>query len=94
MKYMTRPETVGMLNIMPELRWRLKEFLEEHEISAYSLAKDSSLSLPSVYRLTNNHSRYIQFDTLETIVATLERKTGKSIQLTDLLEFQEEKSPK
>ena len=87
MSYMTVSSPTGMLSPMPELRWKLKEFLEENDISAYSVAKESDLSLPSIYRLTNNHARYIQFDTLEAITTTLERKLGKPVKLSDILEF-------
>ena len=87
MSYMIPSSPTAMLEPMSGLRWKLKEFLELNDVSAYSVAKETGLSLPSIYRLTNNHARTIQFDTLEAIMATLEKKTGKPVQLTDLLEF-------
>jgi DNA-binding Xre family transcriptional regulator len=84
---MTAAESPVMLEAMPELRWKLKEYLENNDVSAYSVAKETGLSLPSIYRLTNNHSRYIQFDTLISIMATIEKKTGKPVSVSDILEY-------
>jgi DNA-binding Xre family transcriptional regulator len=85
MSYMTSQNDTAMLGAMPSLRWKLKELLDQNEVSAYSIAKDTGLSLPSIYRLTNNHARSVQLDTLEAIMTALEKRTGKSVKLTDLL---------
>lgn len=85
MSYTTSPNHAAMLGAMPSLRWRLKELLDQNDVSAYSIAKDTGLSLPSIYRLTNNHARSVQLDTLEAIMTALEKRTGKPVKLTDLL---------
>ncbi len=84
---MSVTDNVATLEQMPDLRWKLKEYLEQNEVSAYSVAKETGLSLPSIYRLTNNHSRYIQFDTLISIMITIEKKTGKPVAVSDILEY-------
>jgi transcriptional regulator with XRE-family HTH domain len=47
-----------------EMRLRLPELLEEHDLTAYAVAQKSNgrISLSTIYRLTRNNGRVANFD--------------------------------
>lgn len=72
-------------------RWRLKEFLDAEGVTPYALAQKVSgkVSQKSVYRLTQGDLDGIRFNTLDTIIPALRELTGKPVQLSDLLDFED-----
>lgn len=72
------------------VKWKLKEFLDLHGVSAYKLAEKTQgkLSRNGVYRLTSEDLAGIRFDSLEAIIPALEELTGKRVDVADLLKFE------
>lgn len=74
------------------VRWKLREFLDAHDITPHQLALEieSKLSQRSVYSLANARTSGVRFDTLETIIPALRELTGKPVNVQDLLEYQDD----
>lgn len=70
--------------------WTVREVLEDHGITPYRLMKESGLAQGTVYRLVNGDTRSLNADTLDRVMATLRRLTGKRLQVSDLLRYEEE----
>lgn len=72
---------------------KLKEFLEERDISVYRLAQETegSLSRTSLYSLTSQTSppKGILFESLDTLIPALRELTGEEVNIEDLLEYVE-----
>ena len=72
-------------------RWRLGEYLEEHDISAYQLANAvGNLSRAnSIYRLARKSAAptSINLAILAEILEALEKTTDKPVNVSDILEF-------
>ncbi len=73
-------------------RWKLKEFLSEHNISVYELAKHTKgrLSRNGLYKLVNKSPEQLRIATLDTLIPVLGQLTGKDVGLSDILEWQNE----
>jgi len=72
------------------VRWKIKEFLEAHSITPYRLMKDTGLSQGTVYRLANNDFNSVNAEIIDAVVKALRKLTGKPVDVSDLLEYQEE----
>jgi hypothetical protein len=73
------------------IRWKLKECLELHDITPYALGKETpGLSLKLVYRLTNNQTEGVKFSTLAALMDGISRLCGKPVTFDDLLEYRRE----
>lgn len=72
------------------LEWKMKEFLEAHNVSAYRLMKEAGLAQGTAYRLANNRAKGLNLETLDGVISALRRLTGKRVFLADLLEYQED----
>ena len=70
------------------LNWKLKEVLEEHEITPYRFIQESSLSASTVYRITGGRTDGVQGETLDQILSTLYRLTGKQYGPSDVIGWQ------
>jgi hypothetical protein len=70
------------------MRWRVREFLLQEGLSAYTLerAVGRKLSARRVYALARNEPIQVRLETLEILLSTLRELTGKAVELTDLLE--------
>jgi hypothetical protein len=73
------------------IRWKLREFLEKNELTAYRLATtvESHTRVPTIYRLAKDDidlSR-IDFTVLATVIEGLRELTGKKVDIADLLEY-------
>jgi hypothetical protein len=75
---------------MSVTRWKLAGFLKEKKLSAYALAKASSVKQPNtVYRMARPGYEPTRVD-LPTITAVLDglrKLTGEDVQITDVLEY-------
>jgi hypothetical protein len=69
--------------------WKLKPFLEQHNISAYALAKQVAPKLASntVYSLVRETPKRVDIESLELILIALKELTGKKVDIPHLLEY-------
>jgi len=72
------------------LRFRLREVLEEHDVSQSDFAKLADLSFATVNRLCTNATAQISLATLDKIIAAL-GELGIEADLTAVIERQPEK---
>lgn len=75
---------------MIRVRWKLKQYLKDHQLTAYQLWKVSGLSRTGLYNLVTprglNRAAGVEFDTLGKLIGGLEKLTGKRVELSDVLE--------
>lgn len=69
------------------VRWRLKEYLEENDVSAYALTKVSELSPNAIYTIARGETNQVRLDTLAELLAGLRKLTGREVSLEAVLEF-------
>ena len=76
---------------MPDMpvRWKLKELLEQHNISTYRLWKQSGLAQATVYRLARGETMTLSAEAVNGVITALRQLTGQSIDVADLIEYQE-----
>lgn len=72
------------------IRWKLDELLTKHDISVYRLEKTltelgRSISGTRLYDLKNKPDTNANLETVDAILAAVERITGKRFEITDLL---------
>lgn len=79
------------------IRWKLKNFLEQHKITPYKLAqkvKDNGgkTHMTTIYRITGETSTPMPFSAriLEEIGWALRQLMGKEVTPNDLIEFRSE----
>jgi DNA-binding Xre family transcriptional regulator len=70
------------------LRWKLEELLEQHDLSAYRIAKQAEIGMTTIYRIKNNKTDTVQGQVLESILQALYDLTGKRYSVGDLLEWE------
>lgn len=68
------------------MRWKVKAYLEKHNITPYRLWKESGLAQTTVYALSHDKGERIDLTTLGTLIETLERLTRRQIEPGELLE--------
>lgn len=72
------------------VRWKVKAFLKAHDLTPYRLMKESGLAQGTVYRLVNGDTRNLNAETLDAAIKALRSLTGQSVDIPDLLEYQED----
>lgn len=73
---------------MSAIRWKLSDFLQRHNITPYALSRETKgISQKVVYRLANDETNMVRFDTLAALMEGLSTLTGKPVTFDDLLEF-------
>ncbi len=74
---------------METIRWKLREYLDTHGVSAYKLAELSNgrLSRTGIYRLTADDLKAIRFESLGVLIPALRELTGEQVEVSDLLEY-------
>ena len=77
-----------MLSTMP-ITWKLKTYLTEHGVTPYRLSKESGLAMSTIYALSSSQPDRLDINTLDSIMGTLEKLTGKQVVFDDLLERHE-----
>lgn len=75
--------------VMP-VKWKIKELLKEHDLTAYRFWKESGLANRTAYRLVNGETTTVNTDTLDATIRALRSLTGQAVSVSDLLEYQEE----
>ena len=69
------------------IRWKVKEFLQAHDITPYRLMKDSGLAQGTAYRLANNDVGAVNNETLDAVIKALRERTGEEVKIQDLVEY-------
>lgn len=71
------------------IRLNLNRFLELHAISTYRVVKETSgkLAANTVYDLARRPAQRIDLQTIGQVVTALERITGETVTINDLLEI-------
>ena len=71
---------------MPQVKWRVGEFLKEHGKTPYAFMKASGLAQMTAYNIANGKGEAVRLDTLSSVIAGLETLTGTKVELIDLFE--------
>ena len=75
-----------MPRTMP-IEWKLKTLLEQHELSAYRVAKQANIGLTTIYRFTNNQVQTFSGHTIDDILQAIYELTGKRYGIGDIVEW-------
>lgn len=68
------------------MKWKLKELLARENVTAYQLAKQTGLSVNTIYPLARGEAKRVSLDTLQTVADALDGLTNKRVSVCDLLE--------
>ncbi len=68
------------------MKWKLKDYLEQHDITAHQLALEAKLSLNSVYPAVRGEAERVSLATLDRMLTALDKLTGERAELGDVLE--------
>lgn len=68
------------------LDWKLRNVLEQHNISVYRLADVSGVPRNTLYNLVNKEPARVDLGTLDAVLTALDSLTGKRVTVSDLLE--------
>lgn len=66
--------------------WKLRDYLNQHEVSAYALVKAADLAPSTVYALARGDQRRVDLVVLDKVLGALEQLTGQRATVGDLLE--------
>ena len=72
------------------IKWKLKDYLDTHDITAYKLIQRSGLASNTVYEMARGESESASLKTLETVIKTLSEVTREQVSLTDVVEIVED----
>lgn len=71
------------------LDWKLKDLLEQNNITVYKLADVSGVPRNTLYNLVNKEPSRVDLGTLDAVLEALDKLTGKRVKVSDLLERDE-----
>lgn len=77
------------MQIVP-VRWKVKQYLEAHNLTPYRLMKESGLAQGTVYRLVNGDTQNLNASTLDATIKALRTLTDEPVDIPDVLEYREE----
>lgn len=66
--------------------WKLRDYLDQHEVSAYALTKAADLAPNTVYALARGDQGRVDLEVLDKVIGALEELTGQRVTFNDLLE--------
>lgn len=66
--------------------WKLREYLDTHNVSAYALAKEADTSPTTIYALARGSHERVSLVVLDKVIEALEQLTGQRVSVSDLLE--------
>lgn len=72
---------------MDSVRWRLKAYLQEHDLTEEALAQVSNLSPRLVRALTVEEAGQVRLETLAGLLGGLRALTGSEVALSDVLAY-------
>lgn len=70
--------------------WKLRDYLDQHEVSAYALTKAADLAPNTVYALARGDQGRVDLAVLDKVIGALEQLTGQRVTFDDLLERETE----
>lgn len=73
---------------MDTVRWKLKDYLEQNDLSTYALVRASKLAPNTVYSLARGSTRHVRLDTIAGVLGGLRELTGHEVTLGDVLEHE------
>jgi DNA-binding Xre family transcriptional regulator len=68
------------------MKWKLKSYLEEHDLTPHQLALESKLSVNTIYPMARGKAERVSLQTLDKVAAALDELTGQRVSVCDLLE--------
>ncbi len=68
------------------MRWKLKSYLDANNLTPYKLIKASGLTQTTIYAIAQSKPSEVRFDTLTMIIRGLEKLTGKTVEIADVIE--------
>ncbi|WP_191240919.1 helix-turn-helix domain-containing protein [Deinococcus ficus] len=70
------------------VEWQLREYLDAHGLSVYSLVKATggALSTTGVYNLSRG-TKQVKLETLDLIITALREMTGHDVTVGDVLRY-------
>lgn len=68
------------------MKWTLKDYLNQHDLTPYQLAKLTGLSVNTIYPLARGEAQRVSLETLQTVLDALDQLTGTRVSVTDILE--------
>ena len=79
---------------MGTIKWKLAEFLDAHNLTAYRLATtlDSHTRTPTIYRIAKKNVELsrVDFTVMASVIDGLRELTGEDVTVSDLLEYRED----
>lgn len=71
---------------MQTTQFKLESLLRQHRTNPLALAEASGLSKTTVYNIVNNKAKAIELQTLDKLMAGLERLLGRPVHFDEILE--------
>jgi DNA-binding Xre family transcriptional regulator len=68
------------------MKWKLKSYLDEHDLTPHQLALEAKLSVNTVYPMARGRAERVSLRTLDKVAAALDKLTGQRVSMCDLLE--------
>lgn len=72
------------------MKWTLKDYLTQHDLTPYQLAKATGLSVNTIYPLARGEAQRVSLETLQTVLDALDELTGERVSVGDLLEREDQ----
>lgn len=69
------------------MKWKLKQYLEDHDLTAHALSRESSLSTATIYPMARGQAERISLQTMDRVITALRSLTGERVDIADLLEY-------
>ncbi len=76
------------ISLMDTVRWKLRDFLEQNNLTTYALVRASDLAPNTVYSLARGATKHVRLDTIAGVLGGLRRLTGHEVSLSDILEHE------
>ena len=76
--------------IITMIKVKLKEFLDQHNLSAYRVGQEVERMHPKTVQMYASGTRTPQLENLNEVIRVLRKLTGKHVQVSDLLEYEPE----
>lgn len=69
------------------MKWKLKQYLEEHGLTPHALSRESNLSTATIYPMARGQAERISLQTMDRVIDALRSLTGERVDIADLLEY-------
>lgn len=68
------------------MKWKLKSYLDDHDLTPHQLALESKLSVNTIYPMARGKAERVSLQTLDKVATALDNLTGQRVSVCDLLE--------